>query len=351
MFTINTDAIIGYSHFPIQKVNERMQEVLYCGNPEFDHILNYLAENSGKMLRPRMVYLSGAMYPHDETLLINIAVAVELIHLASLVHDDIIDNSQLRRGKPSLNQRWGNQVSVLTGDYLFAAAFNLISQSNSAAVMENLTSTIKVMCSGEIRQLGLLFDLNLSEEDYFDKTYRKTACLFASSCAVGAILGKAPEKQIRMLEQFGLYLGYAYQIIDDVLDFVSDSELLGKPVANDLSQGNITLPVILALKDHRQGEKLRNILQNGVSQATKLNQVQKILEESGALEESVYLSRQYLELGLNLLEEFPQTAVIEDMKSLSRYLLEGYYKKLSPDFSVIPPLDLSPELYDTPPIV
>lgn len=351
MFTINTDAIIDYSNFPAEKVNKRLKEVLYCGNREFDHILNYLAENSGKMLRPRMVYLSGAMYPHDENLLINIAVAVELIHLASLVHDDIIDNSELRRGKPSLNQRWGNQVSVLTGDYLFAAAFNLISQSNSAAIMENLTSTIKVMCSGEIKQLGLLFDLNLSEEDYFDKTYRKTACLFASSCAVGAILGKAPEKQIRMLEQFGLYLGYAYQIIDDVLDFVSDSELLGKPAASDLSQGNITLPVILALKDHLQGEKLRNILQNGVSEPLQLNQVQEILEESGALAESVYLSRQYLELGLNLLEEFPQTAVIEEMKSLSRYLLEGYYKKLSPDFSTIPPLALSPELYDTPPIV
>lgn len=351
MFTINTDTTIDHSNFPAQKVNKRLQEVLYCGSPEFDHILNYLADNGGKMLRPRMVYLCGAMYPHDENLLINIAVAVELIHLASLVHDDIIDNSALRRGQPSLNKRWGNQVSVLTGDYLFAAAFNLISQCNSAAVMENLTSTIKVMCSGEIKQLGMLFDLNLSEEDYFDKTYRKTACLFASSCAVGAILGKAPKKQIRMLEQFGLYLGYAYQIIDDVLDFVSDSELLGKPVANDLGQGNITLPVILALKDHSQGEKLRNILQSAFSQPSKLNQVQKILEESGALEESVYLSRQYLDLGLNLLEEFPQTAVIEEMKSLSRYLLEGYYKRLSPEIGAIPPLALSPELYNTPPIV
>ncbi len=154
-----------------------------------------------------------------------------------------------------------------------------------------------------------------------------------------------------MLEQFGLYLGYAYQIIDDVLDFVSDSELLGKPVASDLSQGNITLPVILALKDHRQGEKLRNILQNSVSQPLKLNQVQKILEESGALEESICLSRQYLELGLNLLEEFPKTAVIEEMKSLSRYLLEGYYKKLSWDLSIITRLALSPQTYDAPPVV
>ncbi len=350
VFTIKTDTIIDYSNFPAAKINKRMEEVLFCGSPEVDHILNYLVENSGKMLRPRMVYLSGALYPNDENLLINIAVAVELIHLASLVHDDIIDNSELRRGKPSLNQRWGSQVSVLTGDYLFAAAFNLISQSNSPAVMENLTSTIKIMCSGEIKQLGMLYDLNLSEEDYLDKTYRKTACLFASSCAVGAILGQAPEKEIRRLEQFGLYLGYAYQIIDDVLDFVADSELLGKPVASDLTQGNITLPIILALKDNQKGNKLKNLLQNGINTPDKLNQVQTILEGSGALEESVYRSRQYLELGLNLLEEFPQTTIIEELRSLSRYLLEGYYKKLSPEISTIPPLALPPQIYDTPPL-
>lgn len=329
VFTIKSDTLAGADYFPAEEVNKRLEEVLYCGNPEVDRILSYLIENSGKMLRPRMVYLSGSLYPHDDNNLRDIAAAVELIHMASLVHDDIIDNSQLRRGQPSINQRWGNQVSVLTGDFLFACAFNLISHCNQLGIMDNLTSTIKIMCSGEIKQLGMLFDLNLSESDYYEKTYRKTACLFAASCKAGAMLSQAPEKEIRMLEQFGLYLGYAYQIIDDVLDFVSDSTILGKPVASDLSQGNITLPVILALKDNKYGQKLRNLLQNSISSPRKLKQVQAMLEASGALEESVYLSRHYLDLGLNLLEEFPLNPVIEEMKYLSRYLLDGYYQMLN----------------------
>ncbi len=150
------------------------------------------------------------------------------------------------------------------------------------------------------------------------------------------MLSQAPEQEIMMLEQFGLNLGYAYQIIDDVLDFVSDSSLLGKPAASDLRQGNITLPVILALKDSKYGKKLRSLLQSNSGSPRKLKEIQTILEATGALQESVRLSRRYLELGLNLLEEFPLNPVIEEMKRLSRYLLEGYYKKL--DTSVGQPL-------------
>jgi heptaprenyl diphosphate synthase len=335
-FTIKADTLAGTVIFPAEKITERLQEVLYCGNSEVDQILSYLLENSGKMLRPRMVYLSGSLYPHDDDSLTDIAAALELIHMASLVHDDIIDNSQLRRGQPSINQRWGNQVGVLTGDFLFASAFNLISRCQQPRIMENVTDTIKIMCSGEIKQMGMLFDLNLSEADYYDKTYRKTACLFASSCKAGAMLSQAPEQEIMMLEQFGLNLGYAYQIIDDVLDFVSDSSLLGKPAASDLRQGNITLPVILALKDSKYGKKLRSLLQSNSGSPRKLKEIQTILEATGALQESVRLSRRYLELGLNLLEEFPLNPVIGEMKRLSRYLLEGYYKKL--DTSVGQPL-------------
>lgn len=337
VFTIKADNINGSSIFTPEILSRRLQEVLFCGYSEIDDITNYLLENSGKMLRPRMVYLCGSIYSNNEESLRDIAVAVELIHMASLVHDDIIDNSQLRRGKPSLNQRWGNQVSVLTGDYLFAAAFNLINQCNLPAVMENLTNTIKIMCSGEIKQLGMLYNLNLSESEYFDKTYRKTACLFASSCQVGAMLSSAPAKEIQMLEQFGLYLGYAYQIIDDVLDFVSDSSLLGKPVASDLKQGNITLPVILALKKGSYAKSLKNILRNGITNNRKLKQVQSILKESGALEESVQRSRYYLDLGLNLLEKFSSNSAIEEMKELSWYLINGYYEKLDMAYDIKSP--------------
>ena len=178
----------------------------------------------------------------------DIAVAVELIHLASLVHDDVIDSAHLRRGRESLNARFGNHASVLAGDYLFAAAFNIINRHQQNQVMENITHTIQVMCSGEIMQMGQAYNLNIGLEEYYDKIYRKTACLFASSCKIGSLISQAGPEQTRQLEQFGLCLGYAYQIIDDVMDLVADSAILGKPVGNDITQGNTTLPVILALQ-------------------------------------------------------------------------------------------------------
>ncbi|MGI5912437.1 MAG: polyprenyl synthetase family protein [Syntrophomonadaceae bacterium] len=330
MLAIKADTILDKATFPVGKVKKRLQQVLFYGDSEVDLILNYMLENSGKMLRPQMVYLSGSLHPNDNSdSLIDIAVAVELIHMASLVHDDIIDHSEIRRGRPSINQRWGNQVSVLTGDFLFATAFNLISQCQQPRVMDNLTNTIKVMCFGEIKQMNLLYNLNQSESDYFDRIYCKTGCLFASSCKVGAILSRASENEIEKIEKVGLYFGYAYQIIDDVLDFVSDTILLGKPVANDLNQGNITLPVILALKDNKYAKQIKDQWPNGLHNPQKLKQIQNIIKASGSLEESVRLSRYYMNLSLNVLKQLPNSPVLDEIRYLINYLLNDYYKKLN----------------------
>jgi len=226
-----------------------MREVLQCNNPEIENILDYLLESSGKMLRPRLVFLSASMNPHDPLLITDIAVAIELVHMASLIHDDVIDQSNLRRGRESINSRWGNQASVLTGDYLFAAAYSLINRHQQQQIIDLLSSTIQIMCAGEIKQLSLAYKLDISQEEYLEKTYGKTACLFAFCCKVGALASSMPEEGIHALENFGLCLGYAYQIIDDLLDFLSDSSKLGKPCGNDLLKGNITLPIIYLLQD------------------------------------------------------------------------------------------------------
>jgi heptaprenyl diphosphate synthase len=156
-----------------------MSEVLHSDYSGLNLIIDYLLQSSGKMLRPRLVYMSAQLYPHDPRKVIDISVAVELIHLASLLHDDVIDQADLRRGRESVNSRWGNQASVLTGDYLFAAAFNLINQHGLDEVMDSITSTIQIMCTGEIKQMALNSDLGISEEDYYDKTYRKTAAFYS----------------------------------------------------------------------------------------------------------------------------------------------------------------------------
>lgn len=324
---INSDQNIGINSFPKTLIKNRMTEVLQTNYSAIDIIIDYLLQSSGKMLRPRLVYLSAQLYPHETKKVIDISVAVELIHLASLVHDDVIDRADCRRGRESVNHRWGNQASVLTGDYLFAAAFNLINQHGLDQVMDSITSTIQIMCTGEIKQMSMNSDLGISEEDYYDKTYRKTACLFASSCRVGALTADAPPEQVGILEEFGLNLGYAYQLIDDVLDFTSDQEKLGKPAGNDLTQGNITLPVILALK-HEKGMKLRNLLDNGKISLDKMPIVVNILWESGGLEKSISQSRWFLQQALENLNQLPASPARQALKDTAWYLMEGYYQRL-----------------------
>lgn len=281
------------------------------------------------MIRPRLVHLAASLYPHDKNIVHDVAVAVELIHLASLIHDDIIDHAQTRRGKESLNCLWGNEISVLTGDYLFATAFNLINRHNLPLILENITETIQIMCSGEIKQMTMLYDYNISEQDYYDKTYRKTACLFASSCKVGALASDMPSYEVSVLEQYGLCLGYAYQIIDDILDFVADEALLGKNVGSDLIQGNITLPVILALKDPELGSSLKNLLAHNEINRDVIPQILRIIEATGAFNESLRRAKYFLQSGVDILKELPQSLVRKKLQDLSFYILNNYYEKVN----------------------
>lgn len=333
MLVINTELIKDKYNFPIQSIRNRMQQVLQT-NSQIDNVINYLLQTNGKMLRPRLVHLTASLYPHEENIVIDIAVAVELIHLASLIHDDIIDNSHIRRGQKSLNNVWGNEISVLTGDYLFATAFNLINRHNLPEILENITETIQIMCSGEIKQLTMLYDYNITEEDYYDKTYRKTACLFASSCKTGALAAKIPDYEVSILEQYGLSIGYAYQILDDILDFVSNIDLLGKSAGQDLMQGNITLPVILALKDSEFNILLRNILEtNGISETT-IPEIINIIEKTNALNESLKRAVIFLESGLNVIAQLPTSPVQKKLQDLGLYMLENYYSKMKNNLGV-----------------
>lgn len=315
--------------FPAELINQRMREVLICDNQEINSILNYLMEGNGKMLRPRLVFLSASMYPHDSIIVTDIAVAIELVHLASLVHDDVIDQAGLRRGRESLNSRWGNKASILTGDYLFATAFNLVNRHNQRDVLDGLTSTIKTMCAGEIKQMSLAYNLDINEEEYMEKTYGKTACLFALCCKVGGLVSSMPAEEVKALEQFGLCLGYAYQIIDDLLDFLSDSEIIGKPCGSDLLEGNITLPVIYALRDPQYGPWVKAILETKAIAQPHIGEIVKALTDSGAVDFCLDLSRKFLARGIAGLNALPASPARKEIIDMSSYLLEGYYRSLS----------------------
>ncbi len=326
---MNSDTISSAFSFPVEMVKNRLNTVLYTNFSQIDHILDFLLGSGGKLMRPKMVYLAASTYPgYDFHRVVDMAVAVELIHMDSLVHDDVIDRADTRRGRESLNYYFGNHTSVLTGDYLFAAAFNLVNSHDEKEVMDIITRTIQVMCSGEIKQMSLNGDIGIDEDAYYDKSYRKTACLFAASCRIGALAADAPDEHADKLEKYGLNLGYAYQIIDDVLDFTADPVELGKPAGNDLTQGNITLPIILALKDENSAPKLIKLLENGRISFEKMPAVLKILDKSGALDQSIDCSRSFLLQAIDEIEALEASTSRDALKDMACQLLESYHLKI-----------------------
>lgn len=317
--------------FSSEMIQSRIKEVLQSGSHDINDVLSYLLQRQGKLFRPRLVTLCASLGTCDVLKSRDMAVAIELIHMASLIHDDVIDRAAMRRGQESVNQRWGNHASVLTGDYLFSAAFQLINLHNMQEVMTVVTRTIQIMCMGEIRQMGLAYHLEVSEKEYLQKTYEKTACLFASACKVGAITSDLSEEAVCALEQFGLYMGYAFQIIDDVLDFVSDSSLLGKPVGNDLLEGNITLPVIYALEDPTYGTWLRAILSKKKITEKQLQRVIGVLFQTEAIERSLLCAQEYIGSALTRLNQIHPSAAQRELQAIAQSLMNEYFNKISSD--------------------
>lgn len=318
--------------FPLETINARLKEILCTGSTDLDQIITYLLEEPGKLLRPRLVYLTSSLYPAQHSAVRDAAVATELIHMASLVHDDVIDHSSLRRGRASINSCWGNKASVLTGDYLFAAAFHLINQLDSPAIMDIITNTIKVMCTGEIKQLSEAFNWDLSLDEYLDKIYRKTACLFECCCIVGGLAAQMPAPAINTLGQLGHNLGLAYQIIDDVLDFISTPDHLGKPVGSDLLEGNMTLPVIYALQDTDIGGKLRSMLPSVSVSPQTLSQSIDLIKQSSSIRASLMTARSYLHNVRHLIEAFPDSPARQALLALARGLFDDYLLSKAPGF-------------------
>ncbi len=318
--------------FPADLINSRIREMLIGQDEEIGRIIEYLLASSGKMLRPRLVFLSASLYPHDPQVVIDMAAAVELVHLASLVHDDVIDHSDCRRGRKSLNSCFGNLASVLTGDYLFASAFKLVNRHGQQEILDTLTTTIQTMCAGEIQQMQLAFDLAINEADYLQKSYGKTACLFAGCCKIGALTSAMPQSETDAMEEFGLCLGYAYQIIDDLLDLMSDRARLGKPCGSDLREGNITLPLIYLLRDDENGSWLRDVIsQRDFSEAAIENITAKCIH-NGAIDDCLQLTYSFIARGLERLDQLPPGPARKEIMSLGKLLLENYYRSLRLDF-------------------
>jgi len=268
----------------------------------------HLIEAGGKRLRPALYFMCAQNKVCDSEKFVSLAVAIELIHMATLVHDDVIDNSAIRRGKPTANACWGNHSSVLIGDYLFAKAFSLVACKVSNQMLQVLADVICSMCEGEINQNRSTFNADQVENEYLGRIAQKTANFLAASCELGALAAELPNNEVQAFREYGYSLGMAFQITDDILDITASAEQLGKPVGNDLRQGIVTLPVIYALQHSSHSAELREIVQTPNMSEEAIKRGLEIIHETEAVEYCYSRVAHYLETARNII---PDSVAIE----------------------------------------
>lgn len=304
--TVNTKEIFDLLRDDLVAIEEEFGRDTVSGVRAITEIGEYLRNGGGKRLRPALLLLAARLLNYSGHGAVRLGAVVEIIHTATLVHDDIIDEAQTRRGRPAANTQWGNARCVLAGDWLYMQAFKIALQERNFDALDLLIDLTQQMVEGELLQAEKLGKC-ISREEHLDLIYRKTACLFSTCMQLGGILGGATEDQLRRMRDYGRNVGMAFQIVDDVLDLTASEEVLGKPVASDLREGKATLAVIDALEHCTPGERaqIEKILTdrafNGVTHADILS----ILEKYGSLATANREAERYAQAACDALEPFP----------------------------------------------
>lgn len=296
MIRLIKNAIFGIVQNDLTALEAELLSVIHSPVHLITEISEHLVQAGGKRLRPALYFLSARCGGQNDSANIQpLATAIELIHMATLVHDDVIDNAATRRGIPTANSKWGNQMSVLIGDFLFAKAFSIVASNQvSERVMQVLTEIICSMAEGEIIQNKDTFNPDQSEMEYLDRIAKKTADFIAASCELGALTAKLSNEDVQALRDYGYSIGMAFQITDDILDMTASSEQLGKPSGNDLRQGIVTLPVLYALQHSPNAAELKNIVSTRAMSETQLERGLEIIHETEAIDYSYRLVSEYL---------------------------------------------------------
>jgi octaprenyl-diphosphate synthase len=290
-----------------------------------DYLGEYLRASGGKRVRPALTILStyavggdGARYNS-----VRMATVMEFLHTATLVHDDIIDHADTRRNRPTVNALYGNETAVLMGDWLYMSAFETSLAERSLPILDILTRVTRKMTEGELLQLTFLGSAGVTEEQYLDVLRRKTAYLFSASCEIGGILGAADENQQSALREYGLMLGTAFQLIDDVLDFTADEDVLGKAAGADLLGGKVTLPLIYLLEaDGSMNEIVQRVLRNGDYSEADRPELMSALARTGSLERARALACDYAQRAHDSLESLPLSPYCDSLRALPTYVLD-----------------------------
>jgi heptaprenyl diphosphate synthase len=303
----------------LEEVEAALEKAVHADSEMLAETARYLLAAGGKRFRPMLVLLSGYFGEPSDPRLIPGAVAIELVHAATLYHDDVIDEAESRHGVPSVNARWDNTVAILTGDYLFARASE-ISSDLGADVIALLARTIATLCDGQIREVEASGDVDQTREAYLEVIRRKTGALIATSCRMGGMLSDAASPHVGVLEAYGEALGTAFQLSDDIMDVTSSASELGKEPGVDMREGVYTLPVLLAMHDGREGAELRSLLAAGPPEGERLADALRIVRDPVTLEGARAAVAEEVDRARGLAERLPEGVARTALVQLAEFL-------------------------------
>ena len=310
---------------PIQedlvKVEARLRLVCEVDFPWLSKLLEHSLKSGGKRIRPALVLLAGKFYNYDLSYLLPVATAIEILHTATLVHDDAIDNSLVRRGRPTINKVWGEDKAILLGDYLLAKSEELVADTQNLRVIKLFAQTLMAISSGELNQAFSAFNLEQTRQQYLQRISGKTASLLSLVTESGAILSQAPEKSVEALKGYGYNLGIAFQIVDDILDFIGTEEEMGKPIGLDLAQGTLTLPAILLLERYPEDNPVSRLFQNEDRQRN-IELAMELVRNSSITQECYAVASDYCARACHNLSLLPDNASRRSLIKLADYVVK-----------------------------
>jgi len=317
---MNLDQIYAPVRPGLDLVESKLEEIAGNEVPLLSELLKYALLKVGKRVRPALTLLSGKFYRYDLATLVPMAAAAEVLHIGTLVHDDIIDNADMRHGKPAVYRTWGQNCALLLGDYLFSKAGSLASTTENLRVIRRFSETLMTISGGELREGSHTFDLATARDNYYKWISDKTACLFVMASECGSVLSGCPEEQVQALKEYSLNFWLCFQIIDDILDFVGDPSALGKPVGSDLNEGAATLPSILYAEQHPNNSLIQTIIAD--HRKDLVPDAVKKVRESGVIDECRSIAQGFSQKASLSLNNLPDCDARRSLKALVAFVIE-----------------------------